>query len=426
MDAPDLPSFLRPQPLAAVARPLPQAPAPQPWALRAQPAWARDTFRPGLPAFLRPAPLGPGPTGLAPRPAGPAAPAPAMAAGPWRPAPQAPAPAAPPALASVARPQPLVGPARSSSGALVNPVGPGRGFPEAGPWMTFYGAAQDLGDLRAVAAKHRVINLDADPGVGNFTPAQIQELKAGGRNRVLSYLNLGAAESFRDHWAKAPAGLLPAGQNRAAQLGAYEGYADERWMDPGNPAWRALVLEHIVPRLVAQGVDGFYLDNLELLSHGADAGHRPLSAASVQAGLDLVRELRERYPNLLIVLQNGTGPTTLHGRTGGRPFAELLDGVAHESLFTQPSSEGDARRASYRVERDEEALAEMRAWKALSLKPGGRPFHLSAQEYLGSRPDSGAMARVKAQAAAEGFALHVGDRSAGMQTRAAVGLQEGP
>ena len=31
-------------------------------------------------------------------------------------------------------------------------------------------------------------------------------------------------------------------------------------MNPGNPAWRQLVLDKIVPDLVKQGVDGFFLD----------------------------------------------------------------------------------------------------------------------------------------------------------------------
>lgn len=327
-----------------------------------------------------------------------------------------------PRLTSPSLPQDRFAPSAGVSGSkVVSTAGPGRGFPTSGPWVTFYGEASKLGDLRSLAAKYRVLNIDADPS--NYTPEQIQTLKAGGQNRVISYLNIGAVESFRDYWKTAPKGLVPAGKNKEAMVGNYHGYADEKWMDPGNPAWRKLVLDHIVPRLVAQGVDGFYLDNLELLGHGADAGHRPLSKASVQAGLDLIREIRERYPNLLIVLQNGTGPVTREGVTGGRRFAELIDGVAHESLFTQPSETNDARKAVYRIANDEEALAEMRAWKRLNLRPGGRPFHLSAQEYMGAKPTQAAMDQVRAKAKAEGFTLHIADKSAGMQSRAVVGMQ---
>lgn len=312
------------------------------------------------------------------------------------------------------------------SGQVASWDGPGRGFPQAGPWMTFYGQAKDLGNLQDLADRYRVFNVDADPTLGNFTKDQIETLKKGGENRVMSYLNLGAAENFRSYWKEAPDGLVPAGQNQEAQLGKYDGYSDEeKWMDPANADWRALVLDHMVPKLVAQGVDGFYLDNLEVLSHGPEAKHRPLTPEGVQAGLDLVAEIRDRYPNLLIVLQNGAGPTTREGRTSdGRPFAELLDGVAHESLFTQPSEEADARNAKYRIEKDEDAIAHMKAWQAMNLRPGGRPFHLSAQEYLGPRPSAAALARVRSQARAAGFALHVGDKSAGMQSGSVVGLQE--
>ena len=33
-------------------------------------------------------------------------------------------------------------------------------------------------------------------------------LKGGGQNRVLSYLNVGSCESYRDYYAQAPAGDL--------------------------------------------------------------------------------------------------------------------------------------------------------------------------------------------------------------------------
>ena len=40
-------------------------------------------------------------------------------------------------------------------------VGPGRGSPAAGPWMSFYGPAGRMGDLGKVARTFRVLNIDA-------------------------------------------------------------------------------------------------------------------------------------------------------------------------------------------------------------------------------------------------------------------------
>jgi cysteinyl-tRNA synthetase len=61
-----------------------------------------------------------------------------------------------------------------------------RGFPIAGPWVSFYGGASGV-DLAKVAARFRIINVDVDPDGVGFTDAQIQTLRAGGQNRVISY-----------------------------------------------------------------------------------------------------------------------------------------------------------------------------------------------------------------------------------------------
>jgi cysteinyl-tRNA synthetase len=153
-------------------------------------------------------------------------------------------------------------------------AGTGPGFPEAGPWITFYGTAKELGDLDRAAEKFRIINIEADPDVGAFTDDQIDVLKNGGKNKVISYLNIGACERWRTFWKTAPSGFVGCGRNTAAHLGEYEGF-DEMWMNPANAAYRKLVVDHIAKRLVDRGVDGFFLDNMELLAHGADDDAAP-------------------------------------------------------------------------------------------------------------------------------------------------------
>ena len=113
---------------------------------------------------------------------------------------------------------------------------------------------------------------------------------------MISYLNVGACERFRTYWSDTgPGGPPSCGANTAAQLGPYAGYPDETWMDFANPGYRDLILDSLAPRLLAQGLDGFFLDNLELVEHGPTDINGPCSAACRQAGLDLVRQLRERF-----------------------------------------------------------------------------------------------------------------------------------
>src|SRR3954468_7122614 len=104
--------------------------------------------------------------------------------------------------------------------------GHGRAIQANAPWLSFYGSAKQMGDLEQVAATFRLINIDADPDTGNFTPEQIRILRAGGRNTVLSYLNLGSCERPRRYFRRAPSGLVPCSANRAARLGVYRGFPD--------------------------------------------------------------------------------------------------------------------------------------------------------------------------------------------------------
>ncbi|HVH47766.1 MAG TPA: endo alpha-1,4 polygalactosaminidase [Labilithrix sp.] len=277
----------------------------------------------------------------------------------------------------------------------------GPGFPENGPWVSFYGRAAEMSDLARVARTYRIINIDADPGMGNFTAAELAQLRAGGRNRVLSYMNVGSCETFRTYWSTAPASRLSCAANRAAHLGPYEGYPDETWMDLGNADYQALLLEHVAPRLAAR-VDGFYLDNLELVEHTASSQNGPCSAACRQGGLDIVRKLRQKFPNHLIVMQNATGDVTRLGITGGIPFPLLLDGIAHEEVYAPTHDAG--------------AEAELLAWTAMGLTSRSRHrFWIAVEDYVGSCRNTSAARKTSARARARGFSPYASDESGGQR-----------
>ncbi len=277
----------------------------------------------------------------------------------------------------------------------------GRGFPAAAPWVSCYGPAAQMGDLGRVAQTFRIINIDADPGSGNFSPAQITQLKAGGRNKVISYLNLGSMESGRTYWTRVPAGFVSGQDNQAAHLGSYSGYPDETWMNLGNADYQNLILNYVVPRLVAQGVDGFYFDNLELVEHGPNDANGPCDAACRQGGLNLVRRLREKYPALLFVMQNATSDVTRLGQTGGVSFPSLLDGVAHEEV--------------YAPQHDAQAEGQLAAWREMHLTPGGRPFWIGTEDYVGSCANTDAARAAYTASRGQTFSPYAADASAKQQ-----------
>jgi cysteinyl-tRNA synthetase, unknown class len=265
-----------------------------------------------------------------------------------------------------------------------------RGFPTAGPWVSFYGPASDV-DVAKLATTFRVLNIEADPDAANFTDAQIAALKAGGQNRVISYLNVGSCETYRSYWAKCMAS--------GALTSVYDGYPDERWANLSNVAYQDLIVDEVAPRLASRGVDGFFLDNLEVVEHGASTANGPCDAACAQGGLDLVYKLRQKFPDKLIVMQNATGAFTRNGTTHGVLYRTLLDGISHEEVY---SNGGDAS-----------SRQEMLAWKALGLTVGTRPFWLAVEDYAGacSAANKPAAAALRASAEADGLSSYVTDAS---------------
>jgi cysteinyl-tRNA synthetase len=285
----------------------------------------------------------------------------------------------------------------AADGAAGDGAAPTRGFPVAGLWVSFYGGAMGV-DLVKTASTFHVINIDADPDTGNFTPAEIATLRAQGKNVVLSYMNVGACEDYRSYWSTKPQGFESC-QSSGALTTAYGGYPNEKWANLSNAAYRALIVDYVAPRLFARGVDGIFMDNLEVVEHGANAAEGPCDAACAQGGLDLVWALRQRFPDKLIVMQNATGTVTRSGVTHGVGYPTLLDGISHEEVY---SNGGDAQ-----------SRAEMLAWKALGLKPGGRAFWLAVEEYVGAcNPSKKAAAQtLEAQARGDGLEPYVTDAS---------------
>ncbi len=200
---------------------------------------------------------------------------------------------------------------------------------------------------------------------------------------------------------RAPAGLVSCGDNTAAQLGAYDGYPDETWMNPADGAYQRLILEYVAPRLAQQGVDGFFLDNLEIVEHGSATSNGPCDAACSQGGLDLVRRLRESFPTLLIVMQNATSDRTRLGTTGGVAFSSLLDGISHEEVY-EPAYDGAAE-------------AELLAWLGMGLRPGGSAFFVGTEDYVGSCNNAAQARRAYERSHARGFSPYASDESGGQQ-----------
>jgi cysteinyl-tRNA synthetase len=97
-----------------------------------------------------------------------------------------------------------------------------------------------------------------------FTYDEINSLKTkanGGKRLVISYINIGAAETFRYYW------------NSNWKLGnpawikkKYEGYDDEYWVEFWNNEWQDIIYGNdnsYIKKIIDAGFDGAFLDNVE-------------------------------------------------------------------------------------------------------------------------------------------------------------------
>jgi cysteinyl-tRNA synthetase len=263
------------------------------------------------------------------------------------------------------------GAAGNTMNAMDNAMSEARALPPGPTWVAYYGAAADI-DVERLGRTFKVIVIDADPDPDTdnapaFDATQIALLKAHGA-KVLSYLNFGACEQSRSYWSKVPAGFVSCSENKAAQLGRYQGYP-EYWMNVGNARFQHLIADYVAPRLVAAGVDGLMLDNVEVIDHSRDAPEGICDATCRQGGLDLVATLRSRYPKLSIVLNNA--PASALGATGGRvAFPLLVDGVFAEDVFLPSTSRS--------------LVAQLRAWSDAARIAGRHHFFVGTLDYATS------------------------------------------
>jgi cysteinyl-tRNA synthetase len=166
-------------------------------------------------------------------------------------------------------------------------------------WITYYGRDQ-VDEL----SSFDLINLDLEPHLAAYSADEVALLRSriGPRGgKVLSYLNIGACENTRGYWSHLDERGRQVGCE-AFRLAPYRGYPGEFWMDVRKRAYHDLIVNVAASALVERGVDGFVLDNLD----NYQAPLRGASMAERKQGIaDIIRRLRARYPDKLIVVLNG-------------------------------------------------------------------------------------------------------------------------
>jgi cysteinyl-tRNA synthetase len=272
-----------------------------------------------------------------------------------------------------------------------------------GPFLEFHGHASQLGDLREVASKFRIIAVDANPLDGRFTPGQLRTLKADGRNVLLGIVDVGYCDRTKSSWWTAPEGLVACVQNFAGQIAERSARPQQVWMDVSNVDHQDLVIEHQAQQTERAGVDGFLVDGLELLDHGPDDSEAPCDEDCVAGGLTLLASLQNHFPRMLVVIQGGLTPKVIYGRAkrsdgdeggGDVPVNYLVDGVVGEQVYTP----------SYNAGKE----AALRAWKAVGARRPRKPIAIFTQDYVKDCSDAEWARMINRASRAQGFIPSIG------------------
>lgn len=178
-------------------------------------------------------------------------------------------------------------------------------------WVAFYGEAADENLL----ADYDLVVLDR-----MFRGDKARITRRGAR--LAGYLSLGeisTGDGFFPH-------LAP-----AAILDANPWWPSARRVDVRHPSWRSMVLDRMIPAIIAEGFTGLLLDTLDTpvhLEHQDPAGARGMR----QAAVALVRAIREAHPGLTLIMNRGYGLLP--------SVASSLDALLAESLITTGDTGG--------------------------------------------------------------------------------------
>lgn len=157
-------------------------------------------------------------------------------------------------------------------------------------------------------APYRWAVLDAD-----FHPPLAAIMAQG--TATFGYLSAGEAERNRAYFPAIPQRLL---------LDENPNWPGSFYADVRRPEWRALILDRLLPELLARGFQGVFLDTLDNPPF-LEARDPRRFAGMTAAAAELVRAIRARHPNLPIMLNRAY---ELHAAAGA-----AVDIVLAESLL---------------------------------------------------------------------------------------------
>lgn len=197
------------------------------------------------------------------------------------------------------------------------------------PWTaihnwTYWLANPDLEQLSATNFELMVIDYSADGSAQRaFSSAQINSLRSSTcQRRVVAYLSIGQAESYRGYWQqgwkKGSPGWLDAPD---------PGWQRNYWVHYWDQSWQQIIYRYL-DDIIAAGFDGVYLDRVDAYEESYAAGHED---DMVRFVTDIARYARARAPlgkDFGIIVQNAEELAAHHTE-----YVQTVTGIGREETY---------------------------------------------------------------------------------------------
>jgi len=113
---------------------------------------------------------------------------------------------------------------------------------------------------------------------------------------LLAYISVGEAENYRGYWDKI--------MDKPWVLEENPDWEGNFFVDVREPAWRQILIEEVIPKIVEQGFQGLFLDTLDTAVYLEEKSPKKYDG-SLEAMASLVGDIHQAFPKLMQLSNNG-------------------------------------------------------------------------------------------------------------------------
>ena len=172
-----------------------------------------------------------------------------------------------------------------------------------GVFLSYEGDLESLSDYKTVV-------IDAQ----YFEAEDIKAFQKEG-HRVISYINIGSLEDFRDYYDT----------YKDLKLADYEHWEEEIWIDVSDSRWQEFIVGELVPELAGKGIDGFFVDNCDVYYN--------FPTVEIMNGITYMM-LTMVDTGLEVIINGGDNYLDSYCEAGGA-WDKVITGINQESVFSK-------------------------------------------------------------------------------------------